>query len=187
MTFLSDEITRLSTGTPHDVAEIMTYLKPTRLAKGQFLLRAGQVCCQYYFVERGAVRLFYYKGADDYTVWIGTAGEIFTDLESYLSQAESRIYIEAIEPSVVYTIDKNDSDRLAQTSNAYNTLLRKTVEKAFVHLSRNLISFQSDEALERYRRLETEKNWLALYPLKFISSFIGITQSSLSRIRAKRS
>jgi hypothetical protein len=48
------------------------------------------------------------------------------------------------------------------------------------------MSFQSEEASERYKRVENEKNWLSKYPLKYISTFIGITQSSLSRIRAKK-
>jgi hypothetical protein len=55
-----------------------------------------------------------------------------------------------------------------------------------VNLSRNVISFQSEEASERYERIVKEKNWIEKYPLGYISSFIGITQSSLSRLRAKR-
>ncbi|MEL6988367.1 MAG: hypothetical protein AAGK97_11115, partial [Bacteroidota bacterium] len=130
--------------------------------------------------------LFYQKKDMDYTVWIGSKGEIFTNLESYLDGSKSRIAIQALEPSTVYTINKVNSDLLAQKSNFYNTLLRKTVEMAFVSLSKNVMSFQSEEASERYKRVENEKNWLSKYPLKYISTFIGITQSSLSRIRAKK-
>ncbi|NJK83407.1 MAG: Crp/Fnr family transcriptional regulator [Saprospiraceae bacterium] len=186
MDYLKQEIQNLSQGNVEQVAEILAQLKPIELNKGGFLLRAGQVCKQYYFIERGSVRLYYYKGDNDFTVWIGTAGQIFTDLESYLSQTESRIYFEAIEKSTVYVISKQNSDQLALKNNAYNTLLRKTVEIAFVNLSRNVISFQSEEAAERYERVEKEKNWLSRYPLRYISSFIGVTQSSLSRLRAKK-
>jgi CRP-like cAMP-binding protein len=156
------------------------------LDKGEFLLKADKVCDKYFFIESGAVRLYYIKADKDYTVWIGTAGQIFTDLESYLSQTKSRLNIEAIEPTTAYTISKSQSDKLALQSNVYNTLLRKTVEIAFVNLSKNVISFQSDEAAERYQRIEKEKNWLSQYPLRYISSFIGITQSSLSRLRSKK-
>ncbi len=186
MQILKDEILKLSLGDTEQVAEIIDNLKELDVKKGDFLLKAGQVCKQYFFIEHGSIRLYYYKGDNDYTVWIGTAGQIFTDLESYLNQSESRINFEAIENSKVYTINKADSDKLALKNNAYNTLLRRTVEISFVNLSRNVISFQSEEALERYERIEKEKNWLAQYPLRYISSFIGVTQSSLSRLRAKK-
>ncbi|MEM9834595.1 MAG: cyclic nucleotide-binding domain-containing protein [Bacteroidota bacterium] len=186
MQVLKEQIKALSLGNAEEVDEIFGYLERVDLPKGQFLLKADRVCKQYYFLESGTVRLYYHKNDQDYTVWIATAGQIFTDLESYLDQVKSRINIEAIEPTVVYVISKQKSDQLAQVSNAYNTLLRKTVEISFVNLAKNVMSFQSDEAAERYRRVEEEKNWLARYPLRYISSFIGITQSSLSRLRAKK-
>ena len=187
MQTIQDEIKKLTNCDTYQAKEIFDNLKIVQLVKGAFLLKADQVCDKYFFIENGAVRLYYIKADKDYTVWIGTAGQIFTDLESYLSQTKSRINIEAIEPTTAYSIKKKQSDNLALKSNVYNTLLRKTVEIAFVNMSKNIISFQSDEASERYERIEKEKNWLAQYPLRYISSFIGITQSSLSRLRAKKS
>ncbi|MEM6320023.1 MAG: cyclic nucleotide-binding domain-containing protein [Bacteroidota bacterium] len=169
-----------------DLQKIQTTLDRRKLKKNDFLLKSGQVCRQYYFVESGTIRLFYTKNHIEYTVWMGTAGEIFTNLESYLDASPSRINIQAIEPSVTYTITKKESDQLARELNTYNTLLRRTVETAFIGLSKNVMSFQSDEALERYQRVVNEKNWIERYPLKYISTFIGVTQSTLSRIRAKR-
>jgi len=153
---LEQEIQKLSQGDTDQVAEILNTLRPTQLSKGDFLLRAGQVCKKYFFIDSGSIRLYYLKGDKDFTVWIGTSGQIFTDLESYLNQSESRINFEAIEKSKVYFISKTDSDQLALKNNAYNTLLRKTVEIAFVNLSRNVISFQSEEASERYKRLAVQ-------------------------------
>ncbi len=187
MQTLQEEIIKLTKCDTHQVKEIFDNLKMVQLAKGEYLLKANEVCDKYFFIEKGAVRLYYVKADKDYTVWIGTAGQIFTDLESYLSQSKSRLNIEAIKPTTAYSISKIQSDNLALQSNVYNTLLRKTVEIAFVNLSKNVMSFQSDEASERYQRIEKEKNWLAQYPLRYISSFIGVTQSSLSRLRAKKS
>ncbi|MEM1217187.1 MAG: Crp/Fnr family transcriptional regulator [Bacteroidota bacterium] len=179
-------ITALSASPSAEVDSIFTNLRLRKLAKGDFLLKSGQICTQYYFIEQGSVRLFYRKEEIDYTVWIGSPGEIFTNLESYLGGSKSRINIQAMESSQVYVINKSASDALAAQSIAYGTVLRKTVELAFVQLSKNVISFQSEKAAERYERVEKEKNWLTKYPLKYISTFIGVTQSSLSRIRAKK-
>ncbi|MEL7341041.1 MAG: cyclic nucleotide-binding domain-containing protein [Bacteroidota bacterium] len=186
MASLRQSIEAFSEGGESEIDQIFDTLEEQSLTKGAFLLQAGEVCQHYYFVAEGSIRLYYLKDGNDYTVWIGSPGEIFTNLESYLDQSESRIYIEAIEQSLVYTIDKISSDQLAKDSNAYNTLLRKTVEIAFVNLSKNVISFQSDDANTRYQRVLNEKNWIYKYPLKYISTFIGVTQSSLSRIRSHK-
>jgi CRP-like cAMP-binding protein len=76
------------------------------LQKGDFVLKAGQVCKQYYFIESGSVRLYYHQGEDDFTVWIGASGQIFTDLESYLNEISSRLNFEAIEKSKVLQLAK---------------------------------------------------------------------------------
>jgi len=186
MEAIKNEVIRLSNGHDKQVEEILNSLRPTFLDKDEFLLRAGSVCKHYYFIEEGTVRLYHTKEAEEYTVWMGTSGQIFTDLESYLEGQVSRINIQAVEPTKAYSIAKERSDLLANSNAAYNTLLRRTVEIAFVNLSKNVMSYQSDEASERYNRVLNEKDWLSKYPLRYISSFIGITQSSLSRIRAKR-
>ncbi|MBP2831871.1 cyclic nucleotide-binding domain-containing protein [Aquimarina sp. U1-2] len=183
---LKTEIKRLSNGTDTEVEEILDALTLTVLDKGDFILKQGHICNQYFFVESGSVRLYYWKNDKDYTVWLGTEGQIFTELDSYLNQTPALVSIESMEASLVYRITKEKSDELAKKSVAYNTLLRRTVEEAFANMSRNIISFQSDDATERYRRIEKEKNWLSKYPLKYISSFIGVTQSSLSRVRARK-
>lgn len=186
MQILTDEIKRLARASDHEIQEIFETLSLKKLGKSQFLQKEGQVCRNYYFVDKGALRIYHEKGRKDFTVWIATEGQIFTDLDSYLYEKPSVIYIQAIEESRVFTISKLVSDQLARKLPAYNTLLRRTVEEAFASMSRNVISFQSEEATERYERLEEEKNWLLRFPLKYISSFLGITPSSLSRLRARR-
>ncbi len=186
MNCVIEAIQNLSDATNEEVEQIKAYLVAVNLKKGEFLHKAESTCKKYYFIEEGTIRLYHQKGTEDFTVWIGTPGQIFTDLESYLSLTPSRINMCAMEDSLVYSITKDNSDRLAATSNVYNTVLRRTVEIAFVNLSKNVMSFQSDEAAERYNRLAKEKDWLTKYPLKYISSFLGVTQSSLSRIRAKK-
>ncbi|MGB3468688.1 MAG: cyclic nucleotide-binding domain-containing protein [Cyclobacteriaceae bacterium] len=183
---LKSEIHRLSNGTASEITEIYDNLTLMNFEKGDFLLKQNHICQQYYFVKSGSVRLYYWKNNKEFTVWLGTEGQIFTELNSYLNRTPALVSIECMEKSLIYRISKERSDRLTGESVAYNTLLRRTVEEAFANMSRNIISFQSEDATERYRRVEKEKNWLEKYPLKYVSSFIGITQSSLSRVRTKK-
>lgn len=49
---------------------------------------------------------------------------------------------------------------------------------------RRVESFQFKSATERYVDLLNETDLVAKIPLKYIASYLGITQVSLSRIRA---
>ncbi|MEM6395923.1 MAG: Crp/Fnr family transcriptional regulator [Bacteroidota bacterium] len=186
MVYAPKIIQPLSEVSIEEALRIQKRMQCVSLNRGDYILYDGEVCRRYYFVESGTLRLFHRREEEEYTVWLGTSGEVFTNLESYLDESPSRISIQAIESTVVYTISKEQSDQLAHESNAYNTLLRKSVEKAFVGLSKNIMSYQSEPAHQRYNRLVEEKNWITKYPLKYLSSFIGVTQSTLSRIRAKK-
>ncbi|MEM6877170.1 MAG: cyclic nucleotide-binding domain-containing protein, partial [Bacteroidota bacterium] len=166
MTYSSKTVQSLLEMSREEALHIQRRMHCVNLNKGDYLLHDGEVCRRYYFVETGTLRLFHRREEEEYTVWLGTSGEVFTNLESYLNGSPSRISIQAIESTVVYTISKERSDQLAHESNAYNTLLRKSVEKAFVGLSKNIMSYQSEPAHQRYNRLIEEKNWIAKYPLK---------------------
>ena len=67
-------------------------------------------------------------------------------------------------------------------------LARKITEAAYVESVNRLESIQFHSADERYKALlEEDPNILQRVPLKYIASYLGITQVSLSRIRGARS
>ena len=183
---LQESIQRLCAPTPEQVDGLLNKLQFRTLQRGEFLLKLDEICHHYYFLESGALRLYHLKGKKDYTAWIATDGEIFTNLESYNRQTPSTIFIEAIEPTQVGFISREDSEALILEFPFYNTLLRRALEDSFITICKNALSFQSDQAIERYERMESESNWLLRFPQKYLSSFMGITKSSLSRLRRNR-
>jgi len=66
-------------------------------------------------------------------------------------------------------------------------LFRKIFENAYVVTVNRIESLQFHSAEERYNNLlHLSKNIIKRVPLKYIASYLGITQVSLSRIRAKK-
>jgi CRP-like cAMP-binding protein len=66
-------------------------------------------------------------------------------------------------------------------------LFRKIYENAYVELVNRVESIQFHTAEERYHNLLSQsKQTIQRVPLKIIASYLGITQVSLSRIRAKK-
>jgi len=61
--------------------------------------------------------------------------------------------------------------------------VRKIWEYAFIHLNNIIVSFQSKSAKERYEELHDFPDFIKRIKQKDISSMLGISQYSLSRIK----
>ena len=81
----------------------------------------------------------------------------------------------------------NQLFKLYDTFPEIERLFRKIFETAYVETVNRIEGMQFHSAEERYNALLTEApNVLMRVPLKYVASYLGITQVSLSRIRAHR-
>lgn len=68
-------------------SDLEDFFTSKSLRKDQMLLPMGSVCKHYYFVNQGALRIFYFdKNGDEHTSWVAFEGYFFTEMESFTSQ-----------------------------------------------------------------------------------------------------
>lgn len=113
--------------------------------------------------------------------WIG-------DIGSFYSEKPSKLYIEAMENSIVLQIRKEDQLRLFVEHPKFNRIFRVFTENALVSFQNRVLQNISSTAEERYL------DFLDRYPQLFnrisnvqIASYLGVTPEFLSTIRKKRS
>lgn len=113
--------------------------------------------------------------------WIG-------DIGSFHSEQPSNLYIEALEPSIVLQIKKEDQLRLFVEYPKFNRIFRVFTENALVSYQKRVLQNISSTAEERYL------DFLNRYPFFLnrisnvqIASFLGVTPEFLSTIRKKLS
>jgi CRP/FNR family transcriptional regulator, anaerobic regulatory protein len=108
-------------------------------------------------------------------------------MNSYVSESPSRIGMQAIEKTYLFGADKKFIDKMILKHQEVATHYRKHMEEYFILIEQDLLAFQSMEAKKRYDFL-LEKNSAILLraPLGHIASYLGITQPTLSRLRAKK-
>ncbi len=111
--------------------------------------------------------------------WIG-------DIGSFHSEEPSKLYIEAMENSVILQIKKEDQLRLFVEYPKFNRIFRVFTENALVASQRRVLQNISSTAEERYL------DFVKRYPYFFnrisnvqIASFLGVTPEFLSTIRKK--
>lgn len=155
------------------------------IKKNRELQPIGHTCRTIYFIRKGLARIYYFKDGMDITESFSFENEIIARIESLFTGKPSRKAIQVLEDSEIIAID---AVRLVKLYDAYpeiERLFRKIFEKAYVETVNRIESIQFYSAEERYKSLlDQTPDLLKRVPLKFIASYLGITQQSLSRIRA---
>lgn len=158
---------------------------PITIKKNKDLQSIGHTCKTIYFIEKGAARIYYYKDGLDITECFVFENNIIARVESLFTGKSSQKAIEVIEDATIVAINATHLFKLYDTFPEIERLFRKIFEAGYVDTVNRVESIQFHTAEERYKALLKETpNVLQRVPLKHIASYLGITQVSLSRIRA---
>jgi len=170
---------------PSEVATVINSHQKVCFKKGDFLLRKGQVANMYFCVEKGLIRsyVYDYEGNDITTGFIGE-NEIAIDVVSLFHRIPAVEYFQALTDCECYSIDLNQFQILYHSIKGVNEWGRAWMSGSLFELKQRTISMITDSASERYKSLQARHpKILQQSPLKFIASYLGITDTSLSRIR----
>ncbi len=154
------------------------------IKKNELLQNVGHTCKTIYFVKSGIARIFYYKESVDITECFAFENNIIARVESLFTGKPSKKAIQILEDAEIVSINATQLFKLYDTNPNIERLFRLIFEKAYVETVNRIESIQFHTAEERYKHLLQETNYLQKIPLKHIASYLGITQVSLSRIRA---
>ncbi len=154
------------------------------IAKGDFLIREGEVERNLYFIENGAVRVFLLTELEEQTIRFGYKGSFINSLSSFIKAAPSEFYIEALRKTTVKIIPKDtllkivheDADSIVQYIALLELLVTQQIEREI-----DLLTGSPSHRLERV--LQRSPNLFQEIPLKYIASYLRMTPETLSRIR----
>lgn len=157
------------------------------VAKNTDLHPIGHTCRNIYFVKSGLLRIYYFKDAVEVTESFEFENSLMARADSVFNGVRSKKGIQAIEDSKLIAIPSAKLFALYDAHHDIERLFRKIFERAYVDSVQRMESVQFHSAEERYQNLINQsRQTLLRVPLKYIASYLGITQVSLSRIRAKK-
>ncbi len=155
--------------------------------KNKNLHPIGHTCKNIYYINKGLLRIYYYKEHLDITESFEFENNIVARADSLFNATPSRKGIQAIEKSTLTAINSFELFKLYDEYPDIERLFRKVFENAYVETVNRIESIQFHTAKERYQNLLSQSSkTIQRVPLKYISSYLGITQVSLSRIRAEK-
>ncbi len=166
---------------------VETVFKERKIKRRQYILRAGDISKLNTFVVEGCFKMYLVdeKGKEhnlQFAIenwWIG-------DIGSFHTEQPSKLYIEAIENSVILQINKEDQLKLFVEYPKFNRIFRVITENALVSIQRRVLQNIGSTAEERYL------DFMERYPHFFnrisnvqIASYLGVTPEFLSTIRKR--
>ena len=166
-----------------DLQTILSNFQQRTIDKDKFLIKTGQIATSYYFIISGGLRIYFDKDDKQITAWLAFENDFFTELKSLKSDQPTKFNIQAIESSSLLTIDKAQMELLYKQFPSWQQFGRQIWEDAFLKVINGIISYQTMTAEERYLNLMKQSDLLQRVPLKQLASYLGITQTSLSRLR----
>ncbi len=153
--------------------------------KHDFLQRAGQIAGHYFFIESGYARAYVIDpSGQEISTNFFTQGDILIDWQSFMLRQPGQEQIQALTDLVTWRIDFIRFNQLFHQIQPFREGGRSRFANSYFALKRHQLSLITESAKDRYLGLIEEKpGLLQQVPLKYIASYLGITDTSLSRLR----
>ena len=155
------------------------------LSKEEYFSEAGKISQEVGFVLEGIVRVCYYNNkGEEVTKYFIEENNLVVDLESFENEIPSSAYVPAVTDCKILIFSRKNWQELSDTIVGWDAIVHKLISKALRQKVERRSPLISEDATTRYLTfLEIYPNVVNRVPLSYVASYLGITQSSLSRIR----
>lgn len=164
------------------------YLTLQTFQKKEFILKEGDVCKIKFFITKGLTRTFKVddKGNEN-VIHFGIENWWVTNMESFITEQPSLLYIQALEETTVLTISKVNLEKAYAAIPKLERVFRIITEKLFIAIERKNEHYIKMTSKERYHVFINElKVFSQRVPLYMIASYLDMTPEYLSELRKKK-
>lgn len=152
--------------------------------KKSLIQKAGQVSENIYFIESGLIRCFYKKGNREISNWFMKEGDVMISVRSFYKRIPSEEYIEVLENSELHYLNFIDLQHIYYNFPEFNLIGRILTERYYILSEERNFNLRFNTAQERFEILKKNNpEIINRVPAKYIASYLGITEETLSRIR----
>ena len=167
--------------------EVVRLFSQRNIRRKGYIQQEGDICRHYFFIVSGCFKMFAVDpSGKEHNLQFAAENEWISDLHSFYAQVPSRMYIEAVEPSVVLQIQHDDLLYLFINYHKFDRNFRIITERKYINFQNRILQNISSTAEERYISFTSDYPALVnRIPNTQIASYLGITPEFLSKIRKK--
>ena len=159
--------------------------KEVTIKKDGYFAQAGEIADRAAFVVEGVMRVYYYnhKG-QEFTRYFIDEENFVADLSSFNYKIPTSEYVQAIISCKLIVFTTDDYAELSATIVNWDAIMGKIIAKGLLEKVKRISSMLGEDGKTRYQNfLEKFPTLINRIPLALVASYLGMTQSSLSRIR----
>lgn len=168
-----------------EIPVFLSSFKVRELGKGDLFLSAGLPQESAGIVIKGLFRYYYIdKDGNEHSKHFAFDGDLVMSFSSYINNSNSEFFIEAVEGSVILSIDTEKLKVLLNNNGTWRDIYYKTLEQLYCLKEKRAADLLMKNATERYQDFLKEHPGVETRLKQiYIASFLGIKPESLSRIR----
>ncbi|MBE9461526.1 Crp/Fnr family transcriptional regulator [Dyadobacter subterraneus] len=170
-----------------EIEEIKLKLEYKIVKKNELLLKSGEVCRNFYFVNQGCLRIFNTdEKGEEHNLLFLPENWWAVDMTSFSEQKPAFYTISSLEKTELFYLNYNVLEELYQTVPKLERFFRIMIQNGFSLYQQRIISNLSMPAEERYQLFQNQYPKLEQrIAQKHIASYLGITPVFLSMMRKK--
>ena len=172
----------VSPSSAEEIANVFTF---KTIERNSFFLTEGKICDDYIFLQSGFMRAFAHDTeAKEVTTNFYSAGQVAFEVFSFFNRTKSKENIQALTDCEGWCINYEQLNGLFHSMPEFREFGRSVLVKGYAGLKNRMLNMITETAEQRYAQLlNTNPEIFQHAPLKHIASYLGITDTSLSRIR----
>lgn len=172
--------------TPVAVAQLSAITEEIHVAKNEIIIGGAKISPYIYFLKEGCCRIYYNKDEKEVVLGFAFPGEVILSLNSYIHRGAGYETVDCLEECRLYRIHVDKLQELYSNSLAIANWGRRLAELETIKIEQRLIQTLFKTASEKYDDL-LKQHPLLLQKVKlgYIASYLGVSQVTLSRIRAE--
>ena len=171
----------------NSLVDISSQFKLVKAKRNQFLETEGQICKNFYFINKGCLRLYEIdKKGVEITAYFSLENSFITALTSFITQKPSRDFLISLENSEILQVDRKTFFDLLEKYHEFKSLYHKMIEFALIHSQMRIYSFLGMEGIDKLKWvIDHEPKLLTRISSKAVASYLGMTNSTFSKLKSK--
>lgn len=167
------------------IEEIISHFESISIAKDEYFIKAGYYSDKYIFLEQGSIRAYTIDiYGNEITTEFYLENQFVFEVASFFQRTISKESFQAMEDCEARAISFEKLQYLFHTIPEFRELGRMILVKGFIRFKQRTLSHINETAEQRYENLvNAQPQLFQKASLKHIASYLGITDTSLSRIR----
>jgi CRP-like cAMP-binding protein len=172
--------------TPGELTTFKKFVHAERFDKKDKILISGEEDSKFRFIQKGLVRQYYVFNKREINVQFSGVNDIVVAFASYMAHQPSDYFIEALEPTVLFSIQRDDMDFMMSMGPNFINFGKRISATLCNQKSLREKELLNYDALGRLQNFINTKPELFLrLPQIYIASYLNIQPETFSALKKK--